>query len=88
MTIVNTNEPNDLFDGLTNLNTGFDSPLIPHVSPQDFETVLDRCAASGTEFIDVEVFDADHVLLQVEIAPEDGLDWARKLGRKYAGQMA
>jgi hypothetical protein len=32
-----------VYAGLKDLNTGFDSPLIGHISPADFLVVTDRC---------------------------------------------
>lgn len=81
-----------VFNGLKNLNTGFDSPLIPHVSPDDFGTVLERCIKSGAEVLGVEVFDVSNwpagkvEMLEVEISPEEESEWVRRLVRKYAGQ--
>jgi hypothetical protein len=78
-----------LFAGLTNLNTGFDSPLIGHFSPEDFLVVVDRCESLGVEVIGVEVFTTDVEppykagLEDIEISPVPGYDWARRLVRKY-----
>jgi hypothetical protein len=75
--------------GLTDLNTGFDSPLIGHFSPEDFLTVIDRCESLGVEIIGVEVFTTDVEppakagLEDIEISPVPGYDWARRLVRKY-----
>jgi hypothetical protein len=78
-----------IYAGLTDLNTGFDSPLIGHFSPEDFLTVIDRCEALNVRVIGVEVFTTDVEppwkvgLLGVEISPEDGYDWPRRLVREY-----
>jgi hypothetical protein len=75
--------------GLTDLNTGFDSPLIGHFSPEDFHTMIDRCESLGVEIIGVEVFTTDVEppykagLEDIEISPVPGYDWARRLVRKY-----
>ena len=78
-----------LYAGLTNLNTGFDSPLVEHFSPGDFLIVIDRCESLGVEVIGVEVFTTDVEppyragLEDIEISPVPGHDWARRLVRKY-----
>ncbi len=81
-----------LYAGLTNLNTGFDSPLISHFSPEDFLTVIDRCESLNVGVNGIEVFTTDVEppakvgFLEVEISPEDGgYDWARRLVREYMG---
>jgi hypothetical protein len=48
-----------LYAGLRDLNTGFDSDLIGHFSPEDFLIVIDRCESLGVEVIGVEVFTTD-----------------------------
>jgi hypothetical protein len=48
-----------IYAGLKDLNTGFDSPLICHFSPEDFLIVIDRCESLGVEVIGVEVFTTD-----------------------------
>ena len=48
-----------VFAGLTNLNTGFDSPLICHVTPEDFEAVIDRCDFLGVGINGIEAFSID-----------------------------
>lgn len=82
-----------LYAGVTNRHTGFDSPLIPHVSPEDFEIVLDHCTETGAGVCGIEIFDVsrwerDHQVdvLDVVIRPEEGLEWAHLLVREYAGQ--
>jgi hypothetical protein len=82
-----------LFAGVKNRNVGFDSLLIPHVSPEDFEVVLDHCAETGSaicgiEILDVSRWDKDHQVdfLGVWFPEEEGLDWTRDLVRQYAGQ--
>lgn len=78
-----------IYTGLTDLNTGFDSPLIGHFSLEDFLTVIDRCESLKVPVIAIEVFTTDAEppwkvgLLQVEISPEDGYDWPRRLVREY-----
>jgi hypothetical protein len=78
-----------IYAGLTDLNTGFDSPMIGHFSPEDFLTVIDRCEALNVRVIGVEVFTTDVEppwkvgLLEVEISPQDGYDWPRRLVREY-----
>jgi hypothetical protein len=72
-----------VFSGLENRNSGFDSPLICHVSPIDFGKVIDRCANLNVEIIGIEVFSSKAELLEIEISPEPGLDWARRMVGKY-----
>ena len=78
-----------IYAGLTDLNTGFDSPLIGHFSPEDFVIVIDRCESLNVEVIGIEVFTTNVEppwkvgLVDIEISPEDGYDWARRLVRKY-----
>jgi hypothetical protein len=48
-----------IYAGLTDLNTGFDSPLIGHFSPADFLTVIDRCESLNVRIVGVEVFTTD-----------------------------
>jgi hypothetical protein len=78
-----------LYAGLANLNTGFDSPLVGHFSPEDFLIVIDRCESLGVEVIGVEVFTTDVEppykagLEDIEISPVPGYDWARRLVSKY-----
>jgi hypothetical protein len=78
-----------LYAGLKDLNTGFDSPLIDHFSPEDFLIVIRCCESLKVRIIGIEVFTTDVEppwklgLLEVEIAPEDGYDWPRRLVREY-----
>ena len=78
-----------VYAGLTDLNTGFDSPLIGHFSPADFLTVIDRCESLSVRVIGVEVFTTDVEppyragLEDIEISPVPGYDWARQIVRKY-----
>jgi hypothetical protein len=78
-----------IYAGLKDLNTGFDSPMIGHFSPQDFLIVIHRCESLNVRIIGIEVFTTDVEppwkvgLLEVEISPEDGYDWPRRLVREY-----
>jgi hypothetical protein len=78
-----------IYAGLTNLNTGFDSPLIGHFSPEEFLIVLDRCEALNVEVIGIEVFTTDVEppskvqMVDIEISPVPGYDWARRFVREY-----
>jgi hypothetical protein len=78
-----------LYAGLFDLNIGFDSPLVGHFCPEDFLTVIDRCEALRVEVIGIEVFTTDVEppgkvgLLEIEISPEEGYDWTRRLIREY-----
>jgi len=78
-----------LYAGLTDLNTGFDSPLIGHFSPGEFLIVLDRCEALNVEVIGIEVFTTDVEppskvqMVNIEISPVPGYDWARRFVREY-----
>jgi hypothetical protein len=75
--------------GLKDPNTGFDSPLASHSSPEDFLTVIDRCESLSVRVIGIEVFTTDVEspskvqMVDIEISPEPGYDWARRLVRKY-----
>jgi len=53
-----------VYAGLPDLNTGFDSPLICHFSPEDFLTVIDRCEALHVSIFGIEVFSTDVELPQ------------------------
>jgi len=75
-----------VFADLKNLNTGFDSPLIFHFDPADFEMVIDRCERLHVRIVGIEVFSSDVELLEIEISPEDGLEWARRSVGKYQGR--
>jgi hypothetical protein len=81
-----------IYVGLKDLNTGFDSPLIGHFSPEDFLIVIHRCEALHVRMIGIEVFTTDVEppwkvgLLEVEISPEDGYDWPRRLVQEYQGR--
>lgn len=46
-----------IFHGLEDLNTGFDSPSLPHFSPDDFAIVTQRCAEHHVRIIGIEIFD-------------------------------
>jgi hypothetical protein len=78
-----------IYAGLTDLNTGFDSDLIGHFSPEDFLIVIDRCESLNVEIIGIEVFTTDVEppwkagLVDIEISPVPGYDWARRLVREY-----
>src|ERR1700682_2837515 len=74
-----------VYAGLKNLNTGFDSPLISHFSPDEFGTVIDRCEPLNVSVIGIEVFEVisgTAELLEVEISPEEGFEWTRRLVQK------
>jgi hypothetical protein len=80
-----------IYAGLTDLNTGFDSPLVGHFSPADFFIVIDRCEFLNVRVIGIEVFTTDVEppskvqMVEIEISPEEGYDWTRRLVRKYQG---
>lgn len=78
-----------VFAELQNLNTGFDSPLISHFSPSDFLTVIDRCEHKQILITGIEVFEVisgSAEFLEVEISPDDGYGWARRLVQAYMGK--
>jgi len=75
-----------VFYGLSDLNTGYDSPLISHFNGDDFSQVVDRCEPLGVRIIGVEVFLNRIVLLNVEISPEYGYEWVRRLIHSYRSQ--
>ncbi len=78
-----------IYAGLEDLNIGFDSPLIPHFSPGDFLTVIDRCESLNVRIIGIEVSTTDVEppsklqLVEIQISPEPGYKWARRLVRKF-----
>jgi hypothetical protein len=78
-----------IYAGLEDLNTGFDSLLIGHSSPEDFLTVIDRCESLNVDVIGIEVFTTDveppwrAELVDIEISPAPGYDWPRRLVREY-----
>lgn len=82
-----------VFGGLANLNVGFDSPGVAHFSADDFITVIDRCVRVGIEISGIEVcstavkdpqWKAD--LLDIQISPEPGYEWARRVVEKWKDQ--
>jgi hypothetical protein len=81
-----------VYVGLRDLNTGFGSPQIGHVSPVDFLTVIDRCESLHVQVIGIEVFTTDVKppwkvgFLEVEIYSEDGYEGARRLLERYQGK--
>jgi hypothetical protein len=75
-----------VYAGFKDLNTGFDSSLIGHFSPEDFLVVIDRCEPLHVRVIGIEVFASGGDFLEVEISPEDGYDWARRLVQRYQGR--
>ena len=46
----------DLFESLTNLNTGFDSPSIKHFSETDFRIIMNRCKDNKVKIYGIESF--------------------------------
>jgi hypothetical protein len=83
-----------LYAGLTELNTGFDSPQAGHFSPVDFLTVIERCESLSVRVIGIEVFTTDVEppskvqMVDIEISPEEGYDWSRRLVREYMEESA
>lgn len=59
-----------VYAGFKDLNTGFDSSLIGHFSPEDFLVVIDRCEPLHVRVIGIEVFASGGDFLEVEISPE------------------
>jgi hypothetical protein len=82
-----------VYAGLPDLNTGFDSPLVVHLSPEDFLVVIDLCEALHVHVKGIEVFTTDVeppsratvVDYNIPIPPEDGYEWARQFVRQYEG---
>lgn len=79
-----------VYAGLNDLNDGFDSPLIGHFTPKDFLTLIDRCESLQVRIIGIEVFKIIDVgppskvmLLEIEISPEPGYKWARRLVQSF-----
>jgi hypothetical protein len=75
-----------IFYGLPDLNTGFDSPLISHFDSNSFSQVIDRCELIRVRIVGVEVFSRRTELLDVEVSPEKGYEWVRRLVRSYLDQ--
>lgn len=48
-----------IYEGLTNLNTGFDSPTIYYFNEAEFQIVLDRVKKLGLGIYGIEPFDSD-----------------------------
>jgi len=46
----------DLYDSLTNLNTGFDVSSIKHFSETDFRIIMDRCHNNCIQIYGIEAF--------------------------------
>ena len=74
-----------VYADLQNLNTGFDSALIYHFSPADFTKVIERCERLHIRVIGMEVFSGNVDLLEIEISPEEGFEWTRRLIQRYEG---
>jgi hypothetical protein len=79
-----------VYAGLTDLNDGFDSPQVGHFSPRDFLALIARCESLHVRIIGFEVFKiidagppSKAMLLEVEISPEQGYKWARRVVQKY-----
>jgi hypothetical protein len=70
-----------VYAGLKDLNTGFDSSLIGHLSRENFLVVIDRCEPLHV-FASSKLRSSPQVgsCSKVEISPEDGYDWARRSG--------
>jgi hypothetical protein len=74
--------------GLANLNTGFDSPGIEHFLQRNSYHCRSLRVA-GCRADRIEVFSTDVVppyraaLEEIEISPEPGYGWARRLVEKY-----
>ena len=75
-----------VFVGLTDLNTGFDSSLIPHFSPEDFGKVTDRCECLNIQIYGIEIFANKIEFLGCVISPEEGFGWVRRLVEEYRGR--
>lgn len=48
-----------IYEGLTNLNTGFDSPTIYYFNEAEFQIILDRVKKLGLGIYGIEPFDSD-----------------------------
>ncbi len=76
-----------LFNGLTNLNDGFDIPSIIYVSESDFEIVLNRAEEKGINIWGIEPF-LEGEFFGVEIYENYGLpandpNWYRSAFEKF-----
>lgn len=75
-----------VFVGLTDLNSGYDSSLIAHFSPEEFETVAARCERLNICIYGVEIFVNKTEFLDCVISPEAGFGWVRRLIEEYRGR--
>jgi hypothetical protein len=62
-----------VFAGLTNLNTGFDSPTILYFSESDFEKVIDRVESLGLGIYGIEPWQNGEYF-GVVIVEDSGMD--------------
>jgi hypothetical protein len=70
-----------IFHGLEDLNSGFDAPLIPHFSADDFAIVIQRCAQHQVQINGIEVFDISS--WPVSLLEVCGGRYARSLVKLY-----
>lgn len=76
-----------LFDGLTNLNTGFDAPSIIYISENHFEIVLNRAEEKDINIWGIEPW-LDGLFFGVEIyedyeLPANDPNWYRTAFEKF-----
>ncbi|MCD9563401.1 hypothetical protein [Tenacibaculum maritimum] len=74
----------NIYDGLTNLNTGFDSPYIYYFNESDFEIILDRVEKHNITISGIEPWKNDEYydVRVMEEYPDDKL-WYRKVFEDY-----
>lgn len=76
-----------LFEGLTNLNDGFDAPSIIYVSESDFEIVLNRAEEKSINIYGIEPW-LDGLFFGVEVfemydLPANDPNWYRTSFEKF-----
>jgi hypothetical protein len=73
-----------IFHGLEDLNSGFDSPSLPHFSPDDFAIVIERCAQHHVSIIGIEVLDiSSWPICMLDVC---GGQHARRLVKSYGNR--
>jgi hypothetical protein len=81
----------DLFDSLTDLNTGFDSPLIKHFSEKDFITIMNRCKENKVDIYGIESFTKNgeciHCIVDEMFEDYDDTPWYLKAFEDFKNKM-
>jgi len=58
-THANTYTLENLFESLTDLNTGFDAPSIKHFNESEFRIIMKRCKNNGVKIYGIEAWTSD-----------------------------